>query len=120
MHSIVIPSHGFLIDTFLRCRRDVAFRDQVDYFDHPNCIAWSRSGDDEHPEGMVVVISNGDGGSKRVQIGKHHDTYRDATSHIQEAICTVEEGWAEFQCPARSLSVWIPESVSHDLKRRPS
>jgi alpha-amylase len=37
---------------------------QTLWFDHPNCIAFSRSGTDEDP-GCVVVLSNGDEEKKR-------------------------------------------------------
>lgn len=37
---------------------------QTLWFDHPNCIAFSRSGTEDDP-GCVVVLSNGDDGEKR-------------------------------------------------------
>ncbi len=57
------------IEKLLQARRDHAFGMQRDYFDHANCIGWTREGDDEH-SGCAVVISNGDNGNKTMEIGK--------------------------------------------------
>ncbi len=34
---------------------------EKDYFDHPNCIGWTRLGSNDH-EGYAFLISNGDCG----------------------------------------------------------
>lgn len=44
---------------------------QTLFFDHPNCIAFSRSGTEEHP-GCVVVLSNGDDGEKTICLGENY------------------------------------------------
>ncbi|NJK41664.1 MAG: alpha-amylase [Acaryochloridaceae cyanobacterium SU_2_1] len=108
-YEICLDSHQWLIDKFLAARRTYAYGDQYDYFDHANCIAWTRLGDEEHPGGMAVVISNGDAGSKWMDVGYPQQTYIDLTEHIDEPITTNEEGWAEFRCDAGSVSVWVPK-----------
>lgn len=35
-------THQWLIDQFLFVRKEYAFSDQYDYFDHPNCIGWTE------------------------------------------------------------------------------
>jgi alpha-amylase len=106
-HEVSIPSHRFLIDKFLSARRSQAFGDQRDYFDHPNFVGWVRTGDSEHAGAMAVVLSNGDCGTKRMKTGHPNTDFEDTTGHISEVVTSDAEGWAEFRCPAKSLSVWM-------------
>lgn len=109
-YEIWLDSHQWLIDKFLAARRIYAYGDQYDYFDHANCVGWTRLGTDEHPGGMAVVLSNGDQGCKWMEMGRPHQTYRDVTEHISEPITTNAEGWAEFACQGGSVSVWVPQT----------
>ena len=58
---------------------------------------------------MAVVLSNGDEGTKLMEVGQPDTTYIDITEHIHEPIVTDNEGWANFRCLAGSVSVWIPK-----------
>lgn len=109
-YEIWLDSHQWLIDKFLYARRTYAFGEQYDYFDHANTIGWTRMGDDEHPGGIAVVLSNGDAGTKWMEVGQPNQTYIDLTEHIAEPITTNDEGWADFCCEAGSVSVWVPKS----------
>jgi alpha-amylase len=102
-----LPSHRVLLDAFLEARAKYNYGDQHDYFDHPNCIAWLRTGDAEHPGAMVVVLSNGEAGHKRIETQKPDAEFHDCTGHDPEPIRTDAQGAAEFRCPAGSLSVWL-------------
>ena len=108
-HEVWIDSHQWMIDKFLHARREYAYGDQYDYFDHPNTVGWTRLGDGEHPSGMAVVLSNGEEGRKSMQV-QPNQTYVDSTEHIEESITTNDEGWAEFCCAAGSVSVWTPQT----------
>jgi alpha-amylase len=104
-----LTSHRTLIDVLLDARRRYQYGDQHDTFDHPNCIAWVRTGDAEHPGSLVVVLSNGEAGIKRMNAYAANATFADLTGHISEAVVTDAEGFAEFPCPAGSLSVWAQQ-----------
>jgi alpha-amylase len=106
-YEIWLESHQFLIDKFLHARQNFAYGEQQDYFDHPSTIGWTRLGDAEHPGGMAVVLTNGDGGGKWMNIGQPNCTYVDLTEHVQELITTNDDGWADFRCNGGSVSVWI-------------
>jgi alpha-amylase len=106
-YEITMPSHKFLIDKFLYARKHYAFGEQYDYFDHANCIGWTRVGDEKNKTSLAVILSNGDDGVKRMQTSLKNHTFTDITEHIDEKITTDEEGWAEFKCNAKSISVWI-------------
>ncbi|MBW4591761.1 MAG: alpha-amylase [Brasilonema angustatum HA4187-MV1] len=109
-HEIWLDSHQWLIDKFLHARQTYAYGDQYDYFDHPNTMGWTRLGDEEHPGGMAVVLSNGEEGTKWMEVGQPNSTYIDITEHISEPITTNDDGWADFRCTAGSVSVWVPQS----------
>ena len=108
-YEIWLDSHRFLIDKFLEARRTYAFGDQYDYFDHPNTIGWTRLGTEKLSGGMAVVISNGEAGTKWMEVGQQNRTYIDSTGHVDEPITTNDEGWANFKCQAGSVSVWVPQ-----------
>lgn len=108
-YEIWLDSHQEMIDKFLDARHTYAHGDQYDYFDHANTLGWTRLGDQEHPGGMAVVLSNGDAGVKWMEVGHPNHTYIDITAHIDEPVTTNDEGWAEFSCLAGSVSVWVPQ-----------
>ncbi|MEO1684161.1 MAG: alpha-amylase [Cyanobacteria bacterium J06631_12] len=111
-HHIVLESHRTLIDRCLQVRHTYAYGGQRDYFDHPNVIGWTRLGDDRHPGGLAVVLSNGDGGIKRMDVGQPNCLYVDIMEQVKEPMMTDGEGCAEFRCKAGSVSVWVPQDRS--------
>jgi alpha-amylase len=110
-HEIWMDSHQFLIDKFLDARKNHAYGEQRDYFDHPSTIGWTRFGDEEHPGGMAVVLTNGGDGSKSMDVGYPNCTYVDITEHVKEPVTTNDDGWADFRCNGGSVSVWVQSKV---------
>ena len=108
-HEIWLDSHRWLIDKFLYARREYAYGDQYNYFDDQNLVGWTRLGTEEHPGGMAVVLSNGEGGCKWMEVGQSDRTYIDLTEHVKEPVITNEHGWGEFRCNGGSVSVWVPQ-----------
>lgn len=102
------------LETMMKVRKDHAYGMQRDYFDHANCIGWTREGDDEHA-GCAVVLSNGDAGTKRMEMGGRYagKTFIDALGKRPEKIKIGKDGWAEFLCPPGGVSVWLqaPDKV---------
>jgi alpha-amylase len=109
-YEIWLAKHKWLLDKFLFARQTYAYGDQYDYFDHANTIGWTRLGNEEYPGGIAVVLSNGDEGSKFMEVGQPHCTYIDITEHISDPVTTNDEGWGEFRCNGGSVSVWVPKS----------
>lgn len=107
-HEITLGEHRWIIDRLLAARRQYAYGEQVDYFDHPNVIGWTRLGDAEHPGGLAVLLSNGDDGSKAMQLVPN-TCYVDVTEHVDGAITTDDKGWAEFRCVGGKVSVWVAQ-----------
>lgn len=96
------------IEKLLQVRCDHAYGTQRDYFDHPNCVGWTREGDDQH-SGCAVVVSTGDDGNKNMEIGKRYSgrNFVDVLGKRKEEVAINEDGWGNFFAPAGSLSVWI-------------
>ncbi|EIW72207.1 alpha-amylase [Tremella mesenterica] len=96
------------LDDIIRCRKLFAYGEKLDYWDHPNCVAWVRKGDEEH-DGCVVVICNGkEDGSKKCEVGEDHkgEKWTDALGWYQGEVIVGDDGWAEFHCPPESISIW--------------
>lgn len=92
----------------VRARKEFAYGEQVDYWDHANCVAWLRKGDADH-DGLVCVACNGsEAGSKRVEVGTEHagEKWSDVLGWTQGEVTVGDDGWAEFSCPAQSVAVW--------------
>ncbi|MGK3192220.1 alpha-amylase [Enterobacter soli] len=85
---------------------------QTLFFDHPNCIAFSRSGTEEYP-GCVVVLSNGDDGEKTLCLGENYGnkSWRDFLGNREETVTTAADGEGIFTCNGGSVSVWVMEDV---------
>jgi alpha-amylase len=106
-YPVILYSHRFLIDRFLKARQEFAYGQQIDYFDHPNVIGWTRLGDPAHPKGLAVVMSNGGAGYKWMDVRRPNRKFIDLTGHQPQPIVTNGDGWGCFTCPAGSVSVWV-------------
>ncbi|WP_312227144.1 alpha-amylase [Pseudescherichia sp.] len=100
------------LDQLILARQRFAHGVQTLWFDHPNCIAFSRSGTEEDP-GCVVVLSNGDEGEKTLELGENYGNkmWRDYLGNREETVTTDENGTGTFTCNGGSVSVWVLEEV---------
>lgn len=106
-YEIWLDSHKWMIDRLLFARKNFAYGPQYSYFDHPDIIGWTRLGDAEHSEAMAVILSDGPGGSKWMEVGKRNATFYDITEHIKQPVYSNADGWGEFRCNGGSVSVWV-------------
>jgi alpha-amylase len=106
-YDIYLNSHQSILNKLLAARRDFAYGEQLDYFNHPDTVGWTRLGNAQHPRSMAVVLSDGPGGSKWMNVGKPQKEFKDITGNFAQSICTNENGWAEFYCNGGSVSVWV-------------
>lgn len=104
-----IPTHQYLIDLMLDVRKKYCYGDLHDYFDHPNCIGRLYTGDSDHPGAVAILISNGDEGTKRIKTFAPNAEFRDLTGHISESIKSDQDGYADFTCNSRTLSIWAQQ-----------
>jgi len=109
-HEVIIPRCEDL-EKLLLLRKQFAYGVQRDYFDHANCIGWTREGVDEMPgSGCVVLLSNGDEGFKDMEVGKKFagKKFKDYLGRRQEEVVINKDGWGKFFSPPGSVSVWVP------------
>ncbi|MGE4454348.1 MAG: alpha-amylase [Sphaerochaeta sp.] len=113
-HAIEMPSFKKIIDLMLLLRERHLEGEQHDYFDHPNTIGWSFSGE----KALAVVLCNGQGGTKRMEMGLPVTEFLDCTGSIAEPVKTDEAGFATFPCKGESISIWVKSSAIGDLGRK--
>ncbi|GAB3934746.1 alpha-amylase [Mucilaginibacter myungsuensis] len=97
------------METLLWARKHLAYGQQRDYFDNPNCIGWTREGDDKHEgSGCAVLISNADEAAKAMEVGAKFagQVFTDHLGKVADEITIDENGWAEFKVQGGSVSVW--------------
>ena len=110
----MVPNLGKLI----KLRHLYAYGDQTDYFDDEHIIGWVRSGDEEHPDsGFAVLISNAEGGEKRMRIGTEFSglKYYDALGADHEPVIIDKDGYGIFTVGEKSVSVWVLKGALEDL-----
>ncbi|RYD73122.1 MAG: DUF1939 domain-containing protein [Sphingobacteriales bacterium] len=98
------------VETMSKLRASHAYGLQREYFDHGNCIGWTREGDDEHENsGLAVLLSNGEEGFKQMEVGQKFagKAFVDALGKREGEIVIDENGFAEFHCDGKSVSVWV-------------
>jgi alpha-amylase len=96
------------LEKLLLARKQFAYGTQRDYFDHSNCIGWTREGDDDHT-GCAVLISNGEQGNKIMEVGNRYagKTFIDILERHKAEVIIDENGSAEFLVHGGSVSVWV-------------
>ena len=107
-HDNIEPLHE--LKALLKVRKENAYGEQNEYFDNPNCIGWTRSGDNEHlNSGLATLISNKYDEEKRMYIGTQFigKTFVDVLKKCEEEILIDNEGYGIFKVKAKSTSVWI-------------
>ena len=96
-----------VLDTLLYARKELAYGEQKDYFDDPNCIGWTRSGN-EGGTPLAVTISNDVANSKTMEIGSDWagQTFYDILGNCSDTVTIDEDGWGDFPVSEKSVSVW--------------
>ena len=108
------PNLGKLI----KLRRLYAYGEQEDWFDEPNLIGWVRKGDPDHKgSGLAVVLSNGEGGVRRMNMGKAFagESFYDVLGNCAEPVTIDEEGFGAFRTEGRRLAVWVRTEAFENL-----
>ncbi|KAF9391294.1 hypothetical protein BGX21_011280 [Mortierella sp. AD011] len=105
-----IPERKEMFSRILLARKEFAYGNQNDYFDHPNCIGWVRHGDKHHPKGLAVVMSSSSAKCyKRMNVGKQRagQVWVDMMGYWKDPAVINEEGWARFHCHSGGVSLWV-------------
>ena len=99
----------------LALRKQFAYGQQIDYFDDQNIVGWTRQGDGDHPHsGMAVLLSDGAGGVKNMDMGKTfaNTEFVDAMGRCTDIVTTDENGVGLFEASGGSVSVWVTKEAA--------
>ncbi len=102
----------------MEIRRRFAYGQQHDFLDAPDVIGWTREGDDEHEgSGVAVVLTDRDGGEKRLYVGARYAGERwGCVIGEQDDVEVGADGWATFRTLGGRLSVYLPERTADALE----
>lgn len=103
-----ITGHQDMIDNLIEIRQKYVYGEQTDYFEAPQLIGWTLSGDAKHPGSLAVVISTGDAQTLTMNVGVDQvgKTYVDLTGGNQNEIIIDEEGNGDFEVGPGTLAAW--------------
>ena len=97
------------MDKLLTARKNYAYGTQYTYYDNQDVVGFTRIGDTNHPKSMAVIMSDGPGGSKWMNVGKKNVTFKDVMGNRTEIITTNADGWGNFACNGGTVSVWVQQ-----------
>lgn len=106
-----IEGQAEILDKLLYLRANHAYGEQHDYFNQPNCVGWTRLGDNDYPHGLAAILSNDKDGSETMYVGKQNagQIFRDYMDNCPGKVKIDADGIGNFPVKARSISVWIDE-----------
>ncbi|QES89982.1 alpha-amylase [Rhizosphaericola mali] len=106
-HQITMPKIDCL-PKLLEARQQFVSGEYVEFFDHPNCVAWWNKGENEE-NGSIVILSNGEDGFKDISLGENyvHQVFVDYLGNVEEEVTVGDDGMARFLTKGGSVSVWI-------------
>lgn len=105
-----LPSLKKELDTLMYVRRDLAYGQQHDYFDHKDIVGWTREGDSSHPKSaLAVLLNDGPSGYKYMYVGRQHagKSFYDITRNTTHTVTIDHNGGATFKVEGGSYSVYI-------------
>lgn len=94
----------------MEIRKDRAYGEQIDYFDNPRIVGFTRCGDDEHyKSGLAVIFSDCDDGCKRMFVGKNlaGKWFTDSLGYVGDEVVIDDEGFGNFKVKGGFVSVYV-------------
>lgn len=115
------PFGGQLLPKIVLARKLYAYGSQVDYFDEPHSIGFTRLGHttvygsgDAKGAGLAVVVTNAwTRAIKTMFVGKEHagERWTDLLGGCWGEVIIDGEGWGAFASAPRSVAVWVNRSA---------
>ncbi len=93
-------------------RKVAAFGTQKDYYDDAHVVGYTRAGDADHEgSGMAVLITNNEGGSKRMYVSMKYagESFVNILKPTSEKVILGADGCGEFYVERDSAAVWVRE-----------
>ena len=101
-----------ILDKLLLLRKEYAYGQQHDYFDHHDIVGWTREGDQGHTNsGIAVLMSDKDTGEKQMYVGKHfaNSNFYDFLGNVEETVTIDQDGNGVFKVNGGTVSVWVKQ-----------
>ncbi len=114
-----IAAIGENLHALLYLRSQMAFGNQIDYFDDPDCIGWVLTGDFEEPtSGIAVVMTNKNGGEKAMTVSAIHrgKTFVDILGNNDAKVVLDNKGQGIFPVNDGQVSIYVQEEVVKQWK----
>ena len=97
-------------------RQKYAYGPQIDYFDEPNCIGFTRLGHRTQASGAglaVIMNNNWEAKGKKMNVGKIHagELWTDVLRWSWGEVVIDENGDGVFGVGPRSVSVWASKTA---------
>lgn len=101
------------LDGLLYLRKYHAYGEEIRYFDDAQCIGWTRLGNDEFPNGLAVIMTNGDMSEKQMHMGRANSgkKFVDYLGNNDAVVEIDENGDGLFPVGPGSVSVWINQEA---------
>lgn len=105
-----------MLPKIVLARKIYAYGRQLDYFDHPHCIGFTRLGHltDGYPGavgyGLAVLMTNGwTYTTKRMFVGTEHagERWIDLLHGCWGEVGIDQDGWGVFAVGPRSVTMWV-------------
>lgn len=113
-----LPGHKETIDRLMRIRKRLAYGEQEDHPIDEHRFAWIRSGTEEHPGRLVVVVNNADAATVTLPVGvdRAGERFVDYMGGSEEMVVIDEEGNGAFQVPPGGIACWSEEGTNLEQK----
>ena len=107
-HDEIAPAPG--LKALLKLRERFAYGEQMDYFDDPSVVGFTRLGDEEHPgSGLAVLVTDSEAGEKRMFVGERMagSVFYNVLSDSEETVEIDSEGYGVFSVGPSTAAVWV-------------
>lgn len=115
-HDNVMPVLG--IRKLCKARELYAYGKQIDYFDDPSLVGFTRCGDEEHPNsGLAVLMTDSVSGTKQMQVAPElaGEKLYDILHPYEEPVTLDRDGCGVFSVSGGSVSVWVRQAAYEKL-----
>lgn len=110
--NFVPPACGGHLPKMVLARKLYAYGTQIDYFDQPHCIGFTRAGHRAHSNGagLAVLMTNKNKYAyKRMKVGQQHagERWTDILKWAWGEVVIDQFGWGSFPVGPKSVGVWV-------------
>lgn len=107
-YDIAIESQEKTLKVLLDVRKKYAYGAQRNYLDDANIIGWTREGNANSPNGLAVLMSDGPGGTKRMELGSQHSgkCYINAFKPKDPCVKIDSQGFGVFATGGGTIAVY--------------